>query len=61
MASAEKIDRAEFRKKYGPWALIVGASHGLGEAFPRQLAALGLNCVLVARTAAKLESLKTGL
>lgn len=61
MSGTTTIDSIDFRKNYGPWALIVGASHGLGEAFPRQLAALGMNCILVARTTAKLEALKTDL
>ncbi|KJS08499.1 MAG: hypothetical protein VR73_05370 [Gammaproteobacteria bacterium BRH_c0] len=58
MSTTAKIDSNEFRTKYGPWALIVGASHGLGEAFPRQLAALGMNCILVARSAEKLQALQ---
>lgn len=61
MAATENIDSTEFRNKYGPWALIVGASHGLGEAFPRQIAALGINCILVARTAEKLAGLQADL
>lgn len=39
----------QFRKKYGRWAVIAGASEGTGRSFARQVAAEGVNCVLVAR------------
>jgi short-subunit dehydrogenase len=38
-----------FREKYGPWAVIAGGSEGTGRSFGCQLAAIGINCVLVAK------------
>jgi len=37
------------KSRYGPWAVIAGASEGLGAEFARHLAAAGINCVLIAR------------
>ena len=44
-----------FAHTYGPWALIAGGSEGIGRSFARELAARGLNLVLVARNVAPLE------
>ena len=47
----------QFAERYGPWAVIAGASEGTGRAFARQVAARGVNCVLLARRAAPLAAL----
>lgn len=44
-------DASSFRNKYGPWAVVAGASEGLGAAFARALAGRGLNVLLLARRA----------
>jgi 17beta-estradiol 17-dehydrogenase / very-long-chain 3-oxoacyl-CoA reductase len=40
----------------GSWALITGASDGIGAEYARQLAAQGFNIFLVSRTLSKLNS-----
>jgi short-subunit dehydrogenase len=47
--------------RHGPWALVAGASEGLGAAFATALARAGLNVVLIARRAAPLEALAAEL
>jgi short-subunit dehydrogenase len=38
-----------FQEKYGPWALVTGASAGIGKEIAREIARRGLNVVIVAR------------
>jgi short-subunit dehydrogenase len=57
MAQADK----NLKQRYGDWALIVGASYGMGSEFAHRLAKQGINCVLLARTESKLNTLKTEL
>jgi uncharacterized protein len=49
---------AKLRERYGPWAVVAGASVGLGAAYVRALAAAGVNVVAIARRGDALAALK---
>ena len=49
------------KNTFGPWAIVTGASSGIGEEFASQLAQVGLNLVLVARRLSVLETLGSEL
>ncbi len=51
-----KTKSTSFFARYGPWALITGASRGLGAEFARQCAEYGLNTILIATNADLLQA-----
>ncbi|MAC59988.1 MAG: short-chain dehydrogenase [Novosphingobium sp.] len=51
------FDRGQFAAKYGPWAIIAGASEGTGACYADQLALMGINLVLVSRRQEALDAL----
>jgi short-subunit dehydrogenase len=50
-----------FAEKYGPWAVVAGASDGVGSAIAEGLAERGVNVVLLARRQAVLDEVAAGI
>lgn len=53
------VNFKKYGAKQGKWAVITGASDGIGKEYALQLASKGLNVVLVSRTQSKLELIAT--
>ncbi|OCB16833.1 short-chain dehydrogenase [Mycolicibacterium porcinum] len=52
---------SEFAEQYGPWALVAGASDGVGSAMAAELARRGLNVALLARRQGVLDDVAAGI
>ena len=46
-----------FAERYGPWAIVMGASEGTGRSFARAIAAREVPCILLARREGPLRAL----
>ena len=44
--------------KFGKWAIVTGATDGIGKAYAKALAKKGMSIVLISRTEAKLKAVK---
>ena len=56
-----QAQRPSLRERYGEWALVTGASSGLGKEFARALAREGVSVVLTARREERLRELASEL
>jgi len=52
-----KVDLAKYGAGKGSWALITGASDGIGKGYAEELARAGFNLIIVSRTQSKLQDL----
>jgi len=50
-----------FADRYGPWALVLGGSEGIGASFAQRIAREGVNLVLVARRSEPLDATANGI
>jgi hypothetical protein len=55
------VECTPLRERYGDWALVTGASAGIGEEIAKHLAAEGVSCVLSARREDHLQALAVEL
>ena len=55
------VDKGTFKARYGSWGIVAGASEGIGATYAEELAAHGLNLILIARRAELLQVLASTL
>ncbi|KAI0227077.1 Hydroxysteroid dehydrogenase-like protein 1 [Lamellibrachia satsuma] len=44
---ARLFPERNFAKRYGPWAVVTGSTHGIGKAYAQELANCGVNIIII--------------
>ncbi len=60
-AELPPVDRAAFANRYGPRALVAGGATGMGAEYCRQIAAMGIDLVILDRDGAGLDAIASEL
>ncbi|XP_078524740.1 inactive hydroxysteroid dehydrogenase-like protein 1 [Lissotriton helveticus] len=55
------VSRIDLVKHYGAWAVVTGATSGIGKAYAEELARRGVNVILISRNKEKLESVSDSI
>ena len=55
------VNKLKFREKYGSWAIVSGATNGIGKAFVEELILLKFNIVIIGRNQDALNELSKKL
>ncbi|XP_063800304.1 inactive hydroxysteroid dehydrogenase-like protein 1 [Pseudophryne corroboree] len=55
------LDRTSNLTKYGEWAVVTGATDGIGKAYAEELASHGINIILVSRNIEKLQKVSEAI
>ena len=61
LASFARMTELSFAERYGPWALVAGASEGVGAAFAEAVADRGVSVVLLARRGSVLDEVAAAI
>jgi len=56
-----KVDLAKYGAGKGAWAVVTGASDGIGKGYAEELAKAGFNLIIISRTLSKLQDLASKL
>uniref|UniRef100_A0A8C5W876 3-ketoacyl-CoA reductase n=1 Tax=Leptobrachium leishanense TaxID=445787 RepID=A0A8C5W876_9ANUR len=49
------FSKSTLKRRYGEWAVVTGATNGIGKAYAEELASFGINIILISRNREKLQ------
>uniref|UniRef100_A0A8C5PKT9 3-ketoacyl-CoA reductase n=1 Tax=Leptobrachium leishanense TaxID=445787 RepID=A0A8C5PKT9_9ANUR len=55
------LKKSTLTRRYGEWAVVTGATDGIGKAYAEELASLGMNIILISRNREKLQNVSDSI